>query len=102
MKGLKEALDTLPEVCTNYDAKYVDKTFKAIKNFRSGNAVFTFPKPPIKCPGAPQKIAYIAEKQLTKVTPAHKVNVKNCSNMSTFFRMESVTKPRSCTIPHCL
>jgi len=66
VKGLKEALDTMPGVCTNYDAKYVDKTFKAIKNFRSGNAVFTFPKPPIKCPGAPQKIAYIAEKQFTK------------------------------------
>jgi len=38
------------------------KTTKAIKEFKSGGeAVFTFPSSPIKCPGAPQKIMYIAE-----------------------------------------
>jgi len=67
VKGLTEALENTPEVCSNYDVRYVEKTANAIKNFqKGGNAVFTFPKPPIKCPGAPQKIAYIAERQLQK------------------------------------
>ena len=68
VKGLTEALENTPEVCSNYDVRYVEKTANAIKNFqKGGNAVFTFPKPPIKCPGAPQKIAYIAERQFKKV-----------------------------------
>ena len=32
----------------------------AIKSFKGGKAVFTFPPMPIKCPGAPQKIMWIA------------------------------------------
>ena len=65
--GLLDALTT-PQVCSNYHPKYVLKTPKAIANFKSGNAVFTFPKPPLKCPGAPQKIAYLTERALVKVS----------------------------------
>uniref|UniRef100_A0AC35GMQ7 FAD/NAD(P)-binding domain-containing protein n=1 Tax=Panagrolaimus sp. PS1159 TaxID=55785 RepID=A0AC35GMQ7_9BILA len=60
IKGLPEALDT-PGVCSIYNPKYAEKTFKEILNFSSGKAIFTFPNTPIKCPGAPQKICYIAE-----------------------------------------
>ena len=38
----------------------MEKTAQAIKNFKGGNAIFTFPPMPIKCPGAPQKIMWIA------------------------------------------
>jgi sulfide:quinone oxidoreductase len=31
-----------------------------IRNLKSGTAVFTQPSGPIKCAGAPQKIAYLA------------------------------------------
>ena len=31
--------------------KYVEKTTEAIKNFKGGNALFTFPNSPIKCAG---------------------------------------------------
>ena len=31
--------------------KYVEKTQEAIKNFKGGNALFTFPNSPIKCAG---------------------------------------------------
>jgi len=45
----------------NYSDKYVGKTQAALREFKGGNAVFTFPTGAIKCPGAPQKIMYIAE-----------------------------------------
>jgi len=60
IKGLPEAFDT-PGVGSNYSAKYVEKTQKAIHEFKGGNAIFTYPNSPIKCPGAPQKIMYLAE-----------------------------------------
>eukprot|EP00092_Neocalanus_flemingeri_P008890 GFUD01009565.1.p1 GENE.GFUD01009565.1~~GFUD01009565.1.p1 ORF type:complete len:446 (+),score=143.96 GFUD01009565.1:93-1430(+) len=60
IKGLPEAFDT-PGVGSNYSVKYVEKTQKAIQEFKGGNALFTFPNSPIKCAGAPQKIMYLAE-----------------------------------------
>ena len=67
IKGLNEALET-PGVGSNYSVKHVDKTWKAIQEFKSGNALFTFPNTPIKCAGAPQKIMYITERILTQVS----------------------------------
>lgn len=61
LKGLTEAIADDPMVCCNYSYDTVDKTFKALQNFKSGNAIFTFPSTPIKCAGAPQKIMYLAE-----------------------------------------
>ena len=56
IEGLKESLGK-NGVCSNYtDPKY---TWECIKNFKGGNAVFTQPTTPIKCGGAPQKIARI-------------------------------------------
>lgn len=60
IKGLPEAFET-PGVCSNYSPLYVEKTTKAIQDFKGGNAIFTFPTGSIKCPGAPQKIMYLAE-----------------------------------------
>ena len=55
--GLESALDK-GVVCSNYtDPKH---TWEVIQNFKGGNAVFTQPTTPIKCGGAPQKIAYLA------------------------------------------
>ena len=48
-------------VCSNYSFETVASTWQAIQAFRGGDAVFTFPTPPIKCAGAPQKIMYLAE-----------------------------------------
>jgi sulfide:quinone oxidoreductase len=86
IKGLPEAFDT-PGVGSNYrsvffrssslirplpSVKYVEKTRTAIKEFKGGNAIFTFPNSPIKCAGAPQKIMYIAEEVFRKSgTPAN-------------------------------
>jgi len=57
--GLKEAVQR-PEVSTNYSYELAPKTWEIIRNFRGGNALFHMPGTPIKCPGAPQKIMYLA------------------------------------------
>jgi len=86
IKGLEAALeDPDSRVGSNYKPEYALKTAAAIKNFESGNAVFTFPKMPIKCPGAPQKIAYITERQLTKAGKRDKANVMYFSTLPVIF-----------------
>jgi sulfide:quinone oxidoreductase len=37
-----------------------EETWRQLKAFKGGNAVFTQPTTPIKCGGAPQKVAYLA------------------------------------------
>lgn len=63
--GLVEALQT-PYVGSNYTPETVTKTFASLRRFEEGNAIFTFPSTPIKCPGAPQKIAYLSDEYLQK------------------------------------
>lgn len=65
IKGLPEAFET-PGVCSNYSAATVGKTQAALEQFKSGNAIFTFPNTPIKCAGAPQKIMYLADEYFRK------------------------------------
>ncbi|WP_370566364.1 FAD/NAD(P)-binding oxidoreductase [Cyanobium sp. LEGE 06113] len=66
IEGLSEALGK-GGVCSNYSKHYTAYTWEAIEAFKggsdgaSGNAVFTCAPMPIKCPGAPQKIAYLAD-----------------------------------------
>lgn len=47
-------------VSSNYQFDLAPKTWEFLKGMRSGTAVFTMPSGPIKCAGAPQKIAYLA------------------------------------------
>ena len=63
--GLREALGH-GGVTSNYAYETVDYTWDLIRNFRGGNAVFTFPATPIKCAGAPQKIMYLAEESFRR------------------------------------
>ena len=69
IKGLPEALkDPDSLVASNYSPETVQKTFANMRRFRGGNAIFTFPPMPIKCPGAPQKIMYLADDYWRKVS----------------------------------
>ena len=60
IEGLKESVGK-GGVVSNYAYQTVDSTWEAIRNFKGGRAIFTFPNTPIKCAGAPQKIMYLAE-----------------------------------------
>jgi sulfide:quinone oxidoreductase len=57
--GMADAITT-PQASSNYTYDLAPKTWELIKGMRSGTAVFTMPAGPIKCAGAPQKIAYLA------------------------------------------
>lgn len=65
IKGLRENLGK-NGVTTNYMKEYAPYTWETIKNFQGGTAIFTFPAGAIKCPGAPQKIMYLAEEAFTR------------------------------------
>lgn len=93
MPGLEDAL-AIPngKVCSIYSPKYVDRTLHCLRNTVGGNAIFTFPDSPVKCPGAPQKILYISEHyfrkvnknvpQLSKITNCSESLLKNSNGMS--------------------
>lgn len=57
--GLSDALG-VDGVSSNYRFDLAPRTWDFIRDLRSGSAVFTMPSGPIKCAGAPQKIAYLA------------------------------------------
>ncbi|CAK1596477.1 unnamed protein product [Parnassius mnemosyne] len=74
--GLSEALkDENSGVSTIFDPVYCEKTWRDMQRFQGGNAVFTYPNSPIKCPGAPQKIAYLADSYFTKANVRSKANI---------------------------
>lgn len=58
-EGLQDALGK-GGVSSNYEYDLAPRTWEFIRDLRSGSAVFMMPSGPIKCAGAPQKIAYLA------------------------------------------
>ncbi len=48
-------------ICSNYSREHVTETWRTIREFKGGRALFTHPSTPIKCGGAPQKIMYLAD-----------------------------------------
>ena len=57
--GLTETLGERG-VSSNYRPDLPPRTWEFIRDLRGGTALFTMPAGPIKCAGAPQKIAYMA------------------------------------------
>lgn len=61
-----QAIDGLPEtlgkngVTSNYRYDLAPYTFRLVKQFTGGTALFTQPPMPIKCAGAPQKAMYLS------------------------------------------
>jgi len=102
IKGLPEALGK-NGVCSNYSYNSVNSTWELIRNFQGGNAVFSFPPPPIKCAGAPQKIMYLAEDYFRRQGIRDKTRVMYYCATPTIFSApkyaaaltEQVVKPRN-------
>ncbi|MDT8977632.1 FAD/NAD(P)-binding oxidoreductase [Paenibacillus sp. chi10] len=84
IKGLKECIGR-DGVCSNYDYRYVDSTWKSIRQFRGGNAIFTQPNTPIKCGGAPQKIMYLADDAFRQAGVRSKSNIIFASGNASIF-----------------
>lgn len=65
VEGLKETIGK-NGVCSVYGYEEAEKTWETVDNFKGGTAIFTAPQTPVKCGGAPQKIAYLTEALLRK------------------------------------
>ena len=72
IEGLPEALER-GIACSNYINP--EHTWKMLKDFKGGNAVFTQPATTIKCGGAPQKTAYLASDYFRRNGILNKTNV---------------------------
>ena len=63
-------------ICSNYSYDSVESTWQNIRGLKSGSALFTFPPPPIKCAGAPQKIMYLAEDHFRRTGVRNDIKVR--------------------------
>lgn len=64
--GAQEALGK-NGVCSNYDPAFTEYTWNCLQNLGPGaTALFTQAPLPFKCPGAPQKMAYLAADYLSR------------------------------------
>jgi sulfide:quinone oxidoreductase len=61
VRGLTADMVGRDGICSNYLYEGCEGTWRALQAFEGGTAIFTMPPPPIKCAGAPQKIAYLAD-----------------------------------------
>jgi sulfide:quinone oxidoreductase len=65
IEGLSETLGK-NGVTSNYRYDLAPYTWECVRRLRGGNAVFTQPGTPVKCPGAPQKALYLAADHFRK------------------------------------
>lgn len=90
--GLKEALGK-NGVCSNYSFEGAPYTWETIRNFKGGNALFTYPATPIKCGGAPQKIMYLADDAFRQNGVRNQTNVMFCSAVGAIFPVPGYAEP---------
>ncbi|ORX70099.1 flavo-binding protein, variant [Linderina pennispora] len=87
IKGLEQAIGK-NGVASNYSPQYVEKTHEFLQNVQGGNALFTMPATPIKCAGAPQKIAYLADEMFREKGIRDKVNVNYYTALGKIFAID--------------
>ncbi|TFH87681.1 NAD(P)/FAD-dependent oxidoreductase [Billgrantia azerbaijanica] len=92
VEGLAETLGQ-NGVCSNYSPDTVSYTWECLKQFRGGNAIFTQPPPPLKCAGAPQKIAYLAADHLRREGLKDKSTLKFYSGGGALFSVPDFVPP---------
>lgn len=79
--GLQEAIQR-GDASSNYDFQLAPKTWERIKSFRGGTALFHMPGTPIKCPGAPQKIMYLASDYFRRTGLAQRTRIVYASGQA--------------------
>ncbi|HEY8723519.1 MAG TPA: FAD/NAD(P)-binding oxidoreductase [Gaiellaceae bacterium] len=95
--GIQIDWDTIPGLAATigkdgvssiYSYEHVGKTWDFIRKFQGGTAVFTFPSTPVKCPGAAQKIMYLADDQFRKAGVRDRTNVIFASAAPSIYGVE--------------
>ncbi|MBB6054034.1 NAD(P)/FAD-dependent oxidoreductase [Armatimonas rosea] len=97
VEGLVESIGK-DGVCSNYDQRFVDSTWTSLQAVREGDVVFTMPSTPVKCGGAPQKIAYLAADYLKQHGLAGKTRVHFYSAGAKLFAVPEFEKVLSQTV----
>jgi sulfide:quinone oxidoreductase len=80
-------------VCSNYLYDGCEGTWRTLREFTGGTAVFTNPPPPIKCGGAPQKIMYLADEHFRKSGVRGKTKIIFASGTPGIFSVPEFAKP---------
>ncbi len=94
-----EKIEGLPEtlgrngVTSNYDRKHAAYTWELLQAFKGGRAIFTQPPMPIKCPGAPQKIAYLAADYWRKQKLQSKADIQFSLAGDKIFSVDAFVRP---------
>jgi sulfide:quinone oxidoreductase len=89
VEGLKAAIDK-GVVCSNYTNP--NHTWKVIKKFKGGVALFTQPPKPYKCGGAPQKIMYLADDHFKRSGVKKKTKVIYATSGDGIFPVPEIAK----------
>lgn len=89
IEGLAEAIGR-GVACSIYTDP--EATWEQIRNFKGGNAIFTQPGTPIKCGGAPQKIAYLAADHFRKRGVASKTKQVFATPGTVIFGIKAIRK----------
>ncbi|MFC4634616.1 FAD-dependent oxidoreductase [Dokdonia ponticola] len=89
VEGLTTAIDK-GVVCSNYTNP--NHTWKVIKNFKGGVALFTQPPKPYKCGGAPQKIMYLADDHFKRSGVKKKTKVIYATSGDGIFPVPEIAK----------
>ncbi|MEZ4686242.1 MAG: FAD/NAD(P)-binding oxidoreductase [Bacteroidia bacterium] len=87
IEGLPEAIEKGFAVSTYMDP---ERVWDTVRNFQGGNALFTQPTTPIKCGGAPQKIAYLAADHFRRRGILDKTNVIFATPGSVIFGVKPI------------
>jgi len=97
VEGLSEAIKTA-SVVSNYTYDTAIKTWNVIKNFKGGTAIFTQPKPPFKCPGAAQKIMYLADETFRRQGVRKQTEIKFFAAAPGIFPIKRYSDPLNAVI----
>jgi sulfide:quinone oxidoreductase len=108
IEGLSKEIIGQYGICSNYCYDTVIHTWEMIRGFKGGVALFTMPPMPIKCPGAPQKIAYLAEDYFRRRGIRDRCTVHYLTSTPAIFGvkkyadalLEQVIKPRNIQVSY--
>ncbi|WP_242423770.1 FAD/NAD(P)-binding oxidoreductase, partial [Frankia sp. EI5c] len=74
-------------VSSNYSYNLAPATWNFVRNLRSGTALFTMPSTPVKCGGAPMKIAFLAADYWRRTGVASDIRIVLAFGASALFRV---------------
>ena len=102
-----EKIAGLPEtlgkngVCSNYSPRHVEYTWQCLQGLKAGaRALFTQAPLPFKCPGAPQKIAYLAADHLRQKGLLEKCQVHFLTHAPVMFGVPLFSKELDKVVAH--